>query len=213
MTISRRDALAVGAVGLLPILANIIGARQTWAAQEIDTKGILHDPDAPESGNPKGNLTIVSFFDYNCPFCKRAEPDLEKVVKEDGKIRLVYKDWPILTEASVYGAQIALGAKYQGKYLIAHNALMSVPGSKNDKATMTKAVQAAGVDMERLETDIHANADAISGLLHRTYAQAESMRLMGTPVYLIGQFKVAAALDAAKFREVVAQARERQAGR
>lgn len=213
MIISRRDALVVGAVGLLPILANIIGARQTWAAQEIDTKGILHDPDAPESGNPKGNLTIVSFFDYNCPFCKRAEPDLEKVVKEDGKIRLVYKDWPILTEASVYGAQIALGAKYQGKYLIAHNALMSVPGSKNDKATMTKAVQAAGVDMERLETDIHANADAISGLLHRTHAQAESMRLMGTPVYLIGQFKVAAALDAAKFREVVAQARERQAGR
>ncbi len=78
---------------------------------------------------------------------------------------------------------------------------------------MTKAVQAAGVDMERLEADIHANADAISGLLHRTHAQAESMGLMGTPVYLIGQFKVAAALDAAKFREVVAQARERQAGR
>lgn len=213
MTISRRDALVVGAVGLLPILASIVGARQTWAAQEIDTKGILHDPDAPESGNPKGNLTIVSFFDYNCPFCKRAEPDLEKVVKEDGKIRLVYKDWPILTEASVYGAQIALGAKYQGKYLIAHNALMSVPGAKNDKATMTKAVQAAGVDMDRLEADIHANADAISGLLRRTHAQAQSMSLMGTPVYLIGQFKVAAALDAAKFREVVAQARERQAGR
>lgn len=213
MTISRRDALVVGAIGLLPILANIIEARPTWAAQEIDENAILHDPDAPESGNPKGNLTIVSFFDYNCPFCKRAEPDLEKVVKADGKIRLVYKDWPILTEASVYGAQIALGAKYQGKYLVAHNALMGVPGAKIDKATMTKAVQAAGVDMERLEADIHANADAISGLLHRTHAQAESMGLMGTPVYLVGQFKVAAALDAAKFREVVAQARERQAGR
>lgn len=213
MTISRRDALVVGAVGLLPILANIIGSQSTWAAQQIDAKGILHDPEAPESGNSKGNLTIVSFFDYNCPFCKRAEPDLEKVVKEDGKIRLVYKDWPILTEASVYGAQIALGAKYQGKYLAAHNALMSIPGSKIDKATMTKAVQAAGVDMARLETDIHANADAISGLLRRTHVQAESMGLMGTPVYLIGQFKVAAALDVDKFREVVSQARERQAGR
>jgi protein-disulfide isomerase len=92
MIISRRDALVVGAVGVLPLLANIIRPQQARAAQEIDTKGILHDPDAPESGNPKGNLTIVSFFDYNCPFCKRAEPDLEKVVKEDGKIRLVYKD-------------------------------------------------------------------------------------------------------------------------
>ena len=213
MTISRRDALVIGAVGLLPILGNIVGSQPTWAAQEIDVNGILHDPEAPESGNPKGDLTIVAFFDYNCPFCKKAEPDLEKVVKEDGKIRLVYKDWPILTEASVYGAQIALGAKYQGKYQAAHDALMKVPGSKVDKAGMTKAVQAAGVDMERLEADIHANAEAISGLLHRTHAQAESMGLMGTPVYLIGQFKVAAALDAAKFREVVSQARERQAGR
>jgi protein-disulfide isomerase len=213
MLISRRSALIVGAVGWLPILGNIVGAQPTWAAQEIDVNGILHDPEAPESGNPKGDLTIVAFFDYNCPFCKKAEPELQKVVKEDGKIRLVYKDWPILTEASVYGAQIALGAKYQGKYQAAHDTLMGIPGSKVDKAGMTKAVQAAGVDMERLEADIHANADSISGLLHRTHAQAESMGLMGTPVYLIGQFKVAAALDAVKFREVVSQARERQAGR
>jgi len=213
MSISRRDALFIGAVGLLPIMASILRPQQTWAAQQIDVNAILRDPEAPESGNPKGNLTIVSFFDYNCPFCKKAEPDLEKVVREDGNIRLVYKDWPILTEASVYGAQIALGAKYQGKYQAAHDALMGIPGRKIEKARMTEVVQAAGVDTERLEADIQANADAISGLLRRTDAQAKSMGLMGTPVYLIGQFKVAAALDANKFREVVSQARERQAGR
>jgi len=198
---------------LLPIVASIVRPQQTWAAQEIDVNGILRDPEAPESGNPKGNLTIVSFFDYNCPFCKKAEPDLEKVVREDGNIRLVYKDWPILTEASVYGAQLALGAKYQGKYQAAHDALMGIPGRRIDKARMTEAVKAARVNTERLEADIHANADAISRLLRRTHAQAESMGLMGTPVYLIGQYKVAAALDADKFREVVSQARESQAGR
>lgn len=77
-------------------------------------------------GNPKGNITIVTFFDYNCPYCKKAEPDLERVVKEDGQIRLVYKDWPILTKASVYGAQMALAAKYQGKYDAVHAALMAI---------------------------------------------------------------------------------------
>lgn len=213
MLISRRDALIIGAGLSLPVVANIVRPQQAWAAQEIDVNGILHDPEAPESGNPKGNLTIVSFFDYNCPFCKKAEADLEKVVREDGNIRLVYKDWPILTEASVYGAQLALGAKYQGKYQAAHDALMGIPGRKIEKAQMTESVIAAGVDVERLESDIQTNADAISELLRRTHAQAKSMGLMGTPVYLIGQFKVAAALDVDQFRKVVSQARERQAGR
>ena len=129
-------------------------------AQDADTstEAIQNDPATPVAGNPKGDLTIVTFFDYNCPFCKKAEPALEQVVKEDGHIRLVYKDWPILTKASVYGAQLALAAKYQGKYDAVHAALMSIPGPKIPEDQMLAAIRKSGVDMDKLDADLKAQA-------------------------------------------------------
>ncbi|RED33281.1 protein-disulfide isomerase [Rhodopseudomonas thermotolerans] len=209
---NRRQALMIlGAIAAVPLIRSF-GAPQAWA-EGVDVDAILHDPDAPEAGNPKGDVTIVSYFDYNCPFCKKAEPDLEKVVRSDGKIRLVYKDWPILTEASVYGAQIALGAKYQNKYQAAHDAMMAIPGRGISKEQMRAAVEAAGVDMARLQSDLNGHGEAITALLRRTLSQAEAMGLQGTPVYLVGPYKVAAALDADAFRKVVAQARGRQSAK
>lgn len=209
---NRRQALMIlGAIAAVPLIKSF-GAPQAWA-EGVDVDAILHDPDAPEAGNPKGDVTIVSYFDYNCPFCKKAEPDLEKVVRSDGKIRLVYKDWPILTEASVYGAQIALGAKYQNKYQAAHDAMMAIPGRGISKEQMRAAVEAAGVDMARLQSDLNGHGEAITALLRRTLSQAEAMGLQGTPVYLVGPYKVAAALDADAFRKVVAQARGRQSAK
>ena len=198
----RREALVLGLVAVLT--AAVPGGLR---AQELDVNAVLHDPDAPESGNPKGDVTIVAFFDYNCPFCNKAEPELNKVVREDGNIRVVYKDWPILTEASVYGAQLALGARYQGKYQVAHDALFAIPGSNASPAQMTKAIRDVGVDMTRLQADINAHADAISALLRRNLAQADALDLPGTPVFLIGPFKIAAALDADGFRQAIADAR------
>lgn len=113
------------------------------AAQNVDVKAVLHDPDAPEGGNPKGDVTIVAFTDYNCPYCKKSAPDLKRIVAEDGKVRLVYKDWPILTKASVYGAQLALAAKYQGKYETVHDALMGIPGKQIPDEKMLAAVSTA----------------------------------------------------------------------
>ena len=200
--IRRREALALGLVAALA--AAMPGGLR---AQELDVNAVLHDPDAPESGNPKGDVTIVAFFDYNCPFCKKAEPELNKVVREDGNVRLVYKDWPILSEASVYGAQLALGARYQGKYQAAHDALMAIPGTRVDQKRMTQAVREAGVDMARLQTDLNAHSEEIGALLRRNLAQADAMGLPGTPVFLIGPFKIAAALDADGFRQAVSDAR------
>ena len=204
----RQSLMILGALAAVP-LVKYFGAPQAWA-EGVDVDAILRDPDAPEAGNPKGDVTIVAYFDYNCPYCKKSEPDLEKVVHSDGKIRLVYKDWPILTEASVYGAQMALGAKYQGKYQAAHDALMAIPGRGISKDQMRDAVAASGVDMTKLQSDLSAHGDAITALLRRTLSQADAMGLQGTPVYLIGPYKVAAALDADAFKKVVAQARGRQ---
>jgi len=179
------------------------------SAQDADVSeaAILNDPAAPVAGNPKGDLTVVTFFDYNCPFCKKAEPSLERLVKEDGHIRLVYKDWPILTKPSVYGAKLALAAKYQDKYDAVHGALMAIPGPKIPEDQMREAVRASGVDMNRLDGDLKIHADEISELLKRNLAQADSLGLQGTPAYLVGHFKVTSALTYDGFKRAVAEAR------
>ena len=154
---NRREFLALGA--LTPLIS--ISAQ----ASEIDVEAILNDPEAPEGGNPKGDVTIVAFVDYNCPFCKKSAPDLERIVAEDGQIRLVYKDWPILSEASVFGAQLALASKYQGAYLRTHTALMSVRGHVS-KESLLEAVKASGIDMDRVQNDLGAHSGQISALLN-----------------------------------------------
>lgn len=178
-------------------------------AQDADTsaEAIQNDPATPVAGNPKGDLTIVTFFDYNCPFCKKAEPALEQVVKEDGHIRLVYKDWPILTKASISGAQLALAAKYQGKYDTVHAALMSIPGPKIPEDQMLAAIRKSGVDMDKLDADLKAHGDEITALLRRNLAQADSLGLQGTPAYLVGHYKVTSALTYDGFKRAVADAR------
>jgi protein-disulfide isomerase len=203
---NRRDfiALSTAALAVTPLLAS-----PAWA-QQVDVNAILNDPEAPVGGNPKGDVTIVAYLDYNCIYCKKSAPDLERVVKEDGKIRLVYKDWPILSESSILGAQLALGAKYQGGYEKAHHALMGISGRKADQQSMLKAMKAAGIDMERLQTDLDAHGPKISALLQRNLAQADSLGLTGTPTYLVGPFRTTT-LDYAGFKQVVADARARQA--
>ena len=174
---------------------------------------IVNDPEAPVFGNPRGDVTIVAFLDYNCGFCKKSAPALEKLVRTDGGDRLVIKDWPILAESSVTAAKLALAAKYQGKYEAAHRALMRLPGGNLPETKMRAALTAAGVDMARLAADANRHNDAITALLKRNHAQADGMRFRGTPVYLVGPLLVAAALDYDGFKDAVAQARARAKGR
>ncbi|KPH81593.1 DsbA family protein [Bosea vaviloviae] len=177
--------------------------------RDPDVEAILNDPEAPVSGNPKGNVTIVAFLDYNCPFCKKAAPDLARVVREDGQIRLVYKDWPVIAETSVYAAQLALAAAYQGAYAKAHDALMATKG-RLSREQIAAALKGAGIDLARLEADVNGKAAQITALLQRNMAQADSLGLQGTPTYLIGPFRTSTQ-DYAGFKQVVADARKKQA--
>jgi len=201
--LSRRTAL----VGLAA-LAGAGLATRVRAADDLSAEMILNDPAAPLGGNPKGDLTIVSFFDYNCPFCKRTVEPLNTVLASDGNIRHVYKDWPILAPSSVYGAKLALAAKYQGRYEDAYGALMGIDGSRIPEDRMRQALERAGFDMPKLEAEANRHDAGITTLLKRNNAQAEGLGLRGTPVFLIGQFLVASALDEAGFRQVVKDARE-----
>ncbi|MEP9347702.1 DsbA family protein [Xanthobacter sp. KR7-225] len=203
----RRDLIRLAALPAILALG-IAPAR----AQALDVEAILNDPQAPASGNPKGDVTIVAFLDYNCPYCKKSAPDLARVVKEDGRIRVVYKDWPVITEASVYGAQLALAAGFQGKYGAAHDALMGIPGRRIGEAQMLQAVAAVpGLDMTRLQADLDAHGPEIIALLRRNAAQADQLGLRGTPTYLVGPL-LASTLDYASFKRAIAEARRRQAG-
>src|SRR6266700_7342852 len=87
---------------------------------------VLRDPDIPAAGNVDGDITIVEYFDYQCPYCRKVEPELRQVVQDDGKVRLVLKDWPILGEVSKIAARTALAAKYQDKFIQAHDAMIGV---------------------------------------------------------------------------------------
>jgi len=205
----RRDLIRLAALSLLPPALGLATAGRA-GAQAIDVEAILNDPEAPAFGNPNGDVTIVAFLDYNCPYCKTSAPDLARVVKEDGRIRLVYKDWPILTEASVYGAQLALAARYQDKYEAVHDALMRIPGRRIGEQKMLEAVAGAGVDLDRLMADLKAHISDIAALLRRNNAQAESLSLKGTPTYLVGPL-LASTLDYPAFKRAVAEARRRQA--
>ena len=198
----RRTFLALALAALAPCAA---------AAGEINVEEILGDPAAPVAGDPQGDVTIVAFLDYNCPFCKKSAPGLAKLVQTDPHVRLVYKDWPVITPTSVDGAKLALAAKYQGKYQEAHAAMMALKG-RSTAERFRDALKAAGIDMTRLDADLAAHADDIAALLKRNNAEADSLGLQGTPVYLIGPYKVAAAIDYDEFKRVVDNTRARQKG-
>lgn len=201
----RRSFLSLSILFTASSLFSLAAARLAHS-EGVDTNAVLQDLDAPIGGNPKGDVTIVAFLDYNCPFCKKSAPDLDRIVRDDGKIRLVYKDWPILAPSSVFGARAALAAKYQDRYEAAHHALMAIPGHGIAEDKMLAAIRAAGIDMERLNRDLTAHAAEIDALLRRNLAQADALGLQGTPTYLIGPF-MTSTLDYAGFQQVVADAR------
>ncbi|WP_020177907.1 DsbA family protein [Methylopila sp. M107] len=196
----------------LGFAALLLAAPPAMAQNDLSREMIVSDPAAPVAGDPKGDVTIVAYLDYNCGFCKKSAPALEKLLKTDRKVKLVYKEWPILSETSVVGAKLALAAKYQGKYEVAHRALMGLVGAKVPTDKMTAALTSAGIDMARLTADATAHNAEITAAIKRNDAQARGMQFRGTPVYLIGPLLVAAPLDYDGFKDAVAQARKRNGG-
>ena len=172
---------------------------------------MLHDPDNPVFGNPDGDITVVEWFDFNCPYCRKLEPELRQVVQDDGKVRLVMKDWPILGPVSVAASRMALACKYQGKYDKAHDAMIGV-SSKLTEPRIDELLAGAGVDIDRAKKDLAANAKAIDGMLARNNQTAEGLGFRGTPAFIVGKFRVPGVLTMDQFEQVIADARKAKAG-
>ncbi len=200
---TRRDALGLMAVGVA-----LLGG--SAAAQEEDKvlteAGVLRDPEIPVAGNAKGDISIVEWFDYQCPYCRKIEPELRQVVQDDGKVRLVWKDWPILGDASKVAARMALAAKYQDKFQAAHEAMMGLTTKLTEPRI--QEVLAASIDIDRLNRDLAANATTIDAILARNNAQAEAFGFQGTPSFIVGKFRVPGVLTKEQFVQAVADARK-----
>ncbi len=172
---------------------------------------LIHDAASPMLGNPQGDVTIVAFVDYNCAYCKKSEADLEALLADDPKVRVIYKDWPILAKTSVAAAKVAIAATWQGKYAEMHKALMRMKAHPANDADISEAAVAAGVDVTRLNKDLDQRDGEIIALLKRNFQEADALQLKGTPVYLIGPFITASPLDLPQFKQIVADARADQA--
>lgn len=210
---SRREALALLGAGsaALGSTAFGLGLRPAWAEgdpDEVLTEAqVLHDPDIPVVGNPDGDVTIVEWFDYNCPYCRKLEPELRQVVQDDGKVRLVWKDWPILGPTSVVATRMALASRYQDKFIKAHEAMMGV-SSKLTEPRIKELLSGAGVDIDRLTSDLASKATAIDAVIKRNKAQAEAFGFDGTPSFIVGKFRVPGILTMEEFDQVIADARK-----
>ena len=205
---TRREALALLGAG-----AAMLGAGRARAEEEekvLTEALVLRDPEIPAAGNPDGDITIVEWFDYNCPYCRKLEPELRQVVQDDGKVRLVLKDWPILGPVSVVAARMALACKYQNKYVQAHDALFGV-SSRLTEPRIDELLKDAGIDLDRAKHDLNVNGKAIDTILARINAQAEGLNFRGTPSFIVGKFRVPGVLTMEQFAQVIADARKAKA--
>jgi protein-disulfide isomerase len=165
---------------------------------------IFHSKFDFSNGNPKGNVTMVEFFDYNCGFCKRALPDVLSLLKNDKQLKLVYKELPILGPGSLFAARAAIAAKKQGKYWKFHLALMRSRGA-NEPLVLSIAKQ-VGLDVEKLKKDMEA--PEIRAEIDTNLQLAQKIGVNGTPAFIIGNRAVPGALGLAGLKAQIAGVRK-----
>jgi protein-disulfide isomerase len=206
---TRRETLGLIGAGavMLGFGAPALAATTGGGDEVLTEAAVLRDPEIPSAGNPDGDITIVEYFDFNCPYCRKLEPELRQVVQDDGKVKLVYKDWPVLGPVSIAAARMALATKYQDKYVAAHDALMGT-ASRLTEPRIRELLDSAGIDVDRAARDLETNAKAIDAILARNNDQATAFGFKGTPAFIIGKFRVPGALTMAQFDQAIADARK-----
>jgi protein-disulfide isomerase len=219
MTASQREAIESVVHDYLmhnpDVLIEALRGAEDKLNREADTKAatvlsdrrseIFDDPATPVGGNPRGDVTIVEFFDYRCPYCKQVLPSLQTLLKEDRKLRFIYKEMPVLGPASTVAARAALAAQRQGKYEAFHSAMMGTKGQINED-TVYKVAASVGLDVDRLKQDM--TAPDIERALKANLALAEALNIRGTPGFIIGEHIVPGALDLDNLKSMVADARK-----
>ena len=180
--------------------SRVEAAENTKKAIQSAANEIYNNPASPIMGNPNGDITVVEFFDYNCGYCKAVFHPVRDAVLQDGNIKFVFKDYPILGESSVLAAKAALAASRQGKYVEFHTALMDFRGNKDD-AAMADIAGKLGLNVGQFKSDI--NNPEIQQQLAADIALGQKLGVNGTPAFIVGDKFYPGALDADSFKKLV----------
>jgi protein-disulfide isomerase len=167
---------------------------------------VFNDPSTPVGGNPRGDATIVEFFDYRCPYCKQVEPSLEAMLRQDPNLRLVYKEFPILGPVSVTASRAALAAQRQGKYDAFHDAMMEARGNITDD-TVYRIAGSVGLNVDELKHDMAS--PELAQRISENLKLAKALEIGGTPAFVIGDKVVPGAADIGTLKSMVADARKK----
>jgi len=185
---------------------------QQAAAEKTSGQAILsnwealqNDTNAPVLGNPEGDITVIEFFDYNCGYCKRAALVISKLLEADQNIRLVYREWPILSEGSRFAARASLAAQKQGRYKEFHFVLMNLEGAT--KGSVLKAAQEFGYDIKKLQMDMQD--PAIDQHIATSNRLTASLGFSGTPSFVIGTQAISGFVSYEIITQVIAAEREK----
>jgi protein-disulfide isomerase len=170
---------------------------------------IYNNPDSPIMGKADGDVMVVEFFDYNCAYCKSVFHPIRDAVQQDGNIKFVFKDYPILGETSVYATRAALAAAKQGKYVEFHTALMDLRAPK-DEAAITTIATALGLDLVKLKNDMQSTE--IEKTIFDNRKLGTQLGVNGTPAFIINDEFYPGAMDADSFKKMVADVRAKKAG-
>jgi protein-disulfide isomerase len=207
-TILANPEILVEAIAILEERAaqdRVTGSADMIAAQR---EQLEQDPNAPVLANADGDVTIVEFFDYNCPYCRRAAPTIENLVEADPGIRLVYREWPILGEGSVFAARAALASRQQGLYEEFHWAMMDMSGRAEERSVLTIAAE-IGLDIDQLRADMEA--PEVAEHIETSMRLADLLGITGTPTFILGDNLVPGAVEQEVLQRLVDEVREEQA--
>lgn len=176
---------------------------------ELGPDSLARGPSAVMAVNPQGDVTVVEFFDYQCPVCRRVHPDVKQLAIEDKGVRIVHKHWPMFGAASVYAAKIALAARWQDRYGQVHDGLMGIPG-RLDEEKVRKAASEAGLDLTRAARDLKEHEQEVDAAFKEASVQAAMLRLQGTPGFVIGNYLIPGGLDLKTMKEIVSEVRTKR---
>ena len=202
MMIGTAGAVAGLALAPLPLLAQTEHPNPMPAELR---KVLEQNPALPVLGNPKGDITLTEFFDYNCPYCRTNMADVQRLIADDPKLRVVFREWPVFGEGSMFAAKAALASLQQGKYWPFHEALMTMKG-RAEEATVLRAARQAGLDVDRLRVDMEKRE--ILDQIYETMDLADTMMLTGTPTFIAGHEASFGKLNLADLKQLVATGRK-----
>ena len=184
-----------------------LAAREEAERKQTGLAKVRDDQGDPVMGNANGTITLYEFSDYNCGYCKRVFEPIQQLVRDNPDVRLVIKEFPILSQSSLVAAKAAIAAEMQGKFGDYHIAMMTYRGQITDAVVMRMAAQ-AGVDIEQLKSDMES--PKTMAIIQRTREAAAALEINGTPGLVVGDTVVPGAIGLDELVKLITKERNKQ---